>query len=225
MTPRTRIEAISVDAAEEDVVRQIMASSHSRFPVYEENLDHVIGILHVKDLVRQKLQAEKDPLSLRSILKPAPAVPEDHQVEHLLAAFKRRRLHMAVVLDEFGGLAGIVTLEDLVEEVVGEVRDEFDEEREPLLELGPGVLEVDGAYLVFDLAELIYLGEPDELPEVDTVGGLIHTWLGRPPLVGDVVHSPANDQVRLTVLEVQGLAVTRVKVEYPIRPAGASEAR
>lgn len=100
-------------------------------------------------------------------------MPQDFRVDRLLAAFKNERLHMAVVRDEFGGLAGVVTLEDLVEEVVGEVRDEFDVEREPYDRKGPGHLEVAGDYLLDDLTDDVYLGEPDELPDVETVGGLI----------------------------------------------------
>jgi CBS domain containing-hemolysin-like protein len=168
----------------------------------------------LKDLIRQQLNP-KGNFDIRLILRPAPAVPEDQSVEKLLAAFKRQRIHLAIVLDEFGGLAGIVTLEDLVEEIVGEVRDEFDQEKEPIIEISPGVLEVAGNYLVDDLSDQVYLGEEDDLPDVETVGGLIHTWLGRPPQIGDHVTSMFNSKVNFTVLDVDGLAVARVKVEFP----------
>jgi CBS domain containing-hemolysin-like protein len=121
-----------------------------------------------------------------------------------------------MVLDEFGGMSGVVTLEDLVEEVVGEVRDEFDFEKEPLVELAPGVLEVSGTFLVDDLVELVFLGEEADLPDVETVGGLIHTWLGRPPQIGDVVSLPDGSNVFFTVTDVDGLAVARAKVEFPV---------
>ncbi|MDX1615190.1 MAG: hemolysin family protein [Candidatus Promineifilaceae bacterium] len=215
MTARTRVQAIALELPVSELLELVTSSRHSRFPVYEGDLDHVIGILHLKDLVEQQLR-QGEPLDLRYILRPAPAVPEDHSVERLLAAFKRQRIHMAVVLDEFGGLAGIVTLEDLVEEIVGEVRDEFDFEKEPLIKLEPGVLEVAGNFLVDELGEHVFLGEDAELPDVETVGGLIHTWLGRPPQVGDVVRSAHNSQVRFYVLDVDGLAVARAKVEYPV---------
>ena len=215
MSPRTKVQAIPSDMPADELLALVTASRHSRFPVYENDLDHVIGILHLKDLVRQQLQANGE-LNIRTILRPAPAVPEDHLVEQLLAAFKRQRIHMAIVLDEFGGLAGIVTLEDLVEEVVGEVRDEFDVEKEPIVELGPGVLEVDGSFLVDDLREYVYLGDVSELPDVETVGGLIHTWLGRPPQIGDRVTPASNGNVQLIVLEVDGLAVARARVEFPV---------
>lgn len=219
MTPRTKVQAIPYDMPLEELLRFVTASRHSRFPVYEKDLDHIIGLLHLKDLVRQQLN-NKGNFDIRLLLRPAPAVPEDQSVEKLLAAFKRQRIHLAVVLDEFGGVAGIVTLEDLVEEIVGEVRDEFDLEKEPFIELSPGVLEVAGNYLVDDLSDQVYLGDEDDLPDVETVGGLIHTWLGRPPQVGDQVKSLFNEEVRFTVLDVDGLAVARVKVEFPTDNTG-----
>ena len=214
MTPRPRVQAIPNDMPTDELLRVVTESRHTRFPVYEKNLDHVVGILHLKDLVRQHLRRNGD-LDIRLLLRPAPAVPEDLAVDHLLSAFKRQRIHMAIVLDEFGGLAGIVTLEDLVEEIVGEVRDEFDFEKEPILELAPGTLEVAGTFLAEDLSEYVYLGEAEDLPDVETVGGLIHTWLGRPPQVGDIVPLPHDEAVRFTVMDVDGLAVLRAKVEFP----------
>lgn len=215
MTPRTKVQAIPHDITYEELLKFVTESSHSRFPVYEGDLDHIVGILHLKDLVRQAVKPES-PFDLRLILRSAPAVPEDYPVGTLLAAFKRQRLHMAIVLDEFGGLAGIVTLEDLVEEIVGEVRDEFDLEKEPYMEIEPGVLEVDGSYLVDDLVEVVYLGSEEELPDVETVGGLVVSWLGRLPQKGDeIVH---NEEIRFKVLDVDRRAVSRVRIEYPVAP-------
>jgi CBS domain containing-hemolysin-like protein len=198
----------------DELLTMVTASRHSRFPVYEGDLDHIVGILNLKDLVRQTIKRQAS-FDLRLILRAAPAVPEDYPVESLLGAFKQQRLHMAIVLDEFGGMAGIVTLEDLVEEIVGEVRDEFDQEKEPIVELEPGVLEVAGTYLVDDLVEdVVYLGEEETLPDVETVGGLIVTWLGRPPKKGDEVKHTEN--IHFQVLDVDGLAVTRARIEFPV---------
>jgi CBS domain containing-hemolysin-like protein len=213
MTPRTKVQAISSDMPLDELLKLVTESRHSRFPVYEGDLDHIVGILHLKDLVRVVIDKQKG-FDLRLILRSAPAVPEDQPIERLLAAFKQQRLHMAVVLDEFGGMAGIVTLEDLVEEIVGEVRDEFDLEREPFVELAPGVLEVAGTYLVDDLIEdVVYLGEKETLPDVETVGGLVVTWLGRPPRKGDEISR--GDNVHFRVLDVDRLAVSRVRIEFP----------
>jgi len=181
MTPRRKIQAIPLNIRLSELVELVSTSRFSRFPVYEGDLDHIIGILHLKDLVRQQLHS-KGNFDLRLLLHEAPVIPEHYSVESLLNIFKRLRLHMAIVLDEFGGTAGIVTLEDLVEEIVGEVRDEFDKkEPDPLVELAPGSLEVSGQYLVADLEEYVDLGAEEDLPDVETVGGIIVTRLGRPP--------------------------------------------
>ena len=138
-------------------------------------------------------------------------------VEELLERFREEHVHMAIVLAERGGLAGVVTLEDLVEEVVGEVRDEFDVEHEPIFEIEPGIIEVDGEVLVEDLKEKGVLGETLNLPDVETVGGLIVTRLGRPAQVGDecvYTGEETNDAVTFTVIDVDGLAVIRARMTF-----------
>ncbi|MCP4421763.1 MAG: HlyC/CorC family transporter, partial [Chloroflexi bacterium] len=211
MTPRTKVEAIPLNVSRQEILTIVSESRHSRFPVYDGDRDHIAGILHLKDLVKQTLHKESK-FDLRLILRSAPAVPEDLPVQTLLAAFKRQQLHLAVVLDEFGGMDGIVTLEDLVEEVVGEVRDEFDQEKEPFVKLGPGLFEVEGEYLVDDFDDGFW-GDEEDLPDVETVGGLVITKLGRPPAVGDEV--VYNEEIQLRVLAVDGRAVARVLIEFP----------
>lgn len=212
MAPRRKIQAIPLNVGLNELLKTVTESNHSRFPVYDGDLDHIVGVLHMKDLVRHTVRSS-GPLDLRLILRAAVEVPEDFRVDALLAAFKNQRLHMAIVRDEFGGVVGVVTLEDLVEEVVGEVRDEFDQEHEPYQELSPGVLEVSGDYLLDYLAEDVFLGEEDDLPDVETVAGLIISLLGRPPRVNDEVIVQEN--VCFTVLAVEGLAIVRVRVEFP----------
>jgi len=212
MAPRRKIQAIPINVGLNELLKTVTESNHSRFPVYDGDLDHIVGVLHMKDLVRHVVRSS-GPFDLRLILRSSVEVPEDFRVDTLLAAFKNQRLHMAIVRDEFGGVAGVVTLEDLVEEVVGEVRDEFDQEHEPYQELSPGVLEVSGDYLLDYLAEDVYLGEEDDLPDVETVAGLIISLLGRPPRINDEV--VVQDNVRFTVLAVEGLAIVRVRVEFP----------
>ncbi len=215
MTPRRQIHALEVNTPLPQVVNLITNSRFSRFPVYEGDMDHIIGLLHLKDLIRQQLQPDTT-FNMRQLLRPVTAVPEHYPAHQLLGVIKQLRLHMAIVLDEFGGTAGLVTLEDLVEEIIGEVRDEFDKkEQDPLIELGPGALEVSGQYLLDDLQDFITLGPNEELPDVETVGGLIVTLLGRPPQVGD---KPAyGPDIKFTVLAVDGLAVARTRVDYPAR--------
>jgi CBS domain containing-hemolysin-like protein len=212
MTPRNKVEAIAHDTPLPEILQQMAQSNYSRLPVYQEDLDHIIGILHVKDLVRYQALT-KGTFDIRLVLRPVPVVPENYPAEKLLATLKRRRTHFAVVLDEYGGTAGIVTLEDMVEEVVGEVRDEFDREKEPLLELARGVLEVAGDLLLEDISDYADLGDEENLPDVETVGGLIMTQLGRVPQVGDQV---SFHNVYFTVLAVDGLAVARARVDYPV---------
>ncbi len=212
MTPRRKVDGIPVDLEWDELVKLVAESNHSRFPVYEEDLDHVVGILHLKDFIAHH-RAGGGAVNLRDMLRPTPVVTEHDDVTDLLQAFKLQRIHMAVVLDEHGGVAGIVTLEDLVEEIVGEVRDEFDVERESYVELEPGTLETSGDYLLDDLKENIYIGEDESLPDVDTVGGLVVTKLGQPPQTGDIVE--LDGSVTIKVLGVDGMAVTRVRIEYP----------
>ncbi len=211
MTPRTKVEAIPHNVSRQELLEIVTTSRHSRFPVYEDDRDHIIGILHLKDIVHQTVKSQGR-FDLRLILRSTPAVPEDLPVQTLLAAFKRQKLHMAIVLDEFGGMAGIVTLEDLVEEIVGEVRDEFDQEYEPYEEISPGLLEVAGNYLVDDFDDGFWGAE--ELPDVETVGGLVISKLGRPPKKGDVVYY-SDESISVEVLSVEGRAVSRVRIEFP----------
>jgi len=213
MTPRPKVEAVTHDTPLPELLTQMAESSHSRLPVYQADLDHIIGILHVKDLVRYQART-KGAFDIRLVLRPVPVVTENYPIENLLATFKRQRIHFAIVMDEYGGTAGIVTLEDLVEEIVGEVRDEFDLESEPIIQLAPGVLEVAGNYLLEDIADHIDLGSEEDLPDIETVGGLIMTELGRVPQIGDQV--TYHNNIHLTVLSIDGLAVARARIEYPV---------
>ncbi|MCO5185901.1 MAG: hemolysin family protein [Anaerolineae bacterium] len=222
MTPRRKIQAVPTDIAYDELVNLVVESRHSRLPVYEHDLDHVVGTLYLKDLMRQHVESG-EPVPVTILMRPeVPIVPEDFSAEEMLLRFKSDRLHLAMVLDEFGGMAGLVTLEDLVEEVVGEVRDEFDVENEPYVVIKPGVAEMSGDYLLAELLENVYLGKEESLPEVDTIGGLIVTLLGRPPQVGDVV--PMGKEIVFTVIAVDGRAVSRAKVEYPALDSAENDA-
>jgi CBS domain containing-hemolysin-like protein len=222
MTPRTRIVAIPLTIGEAEL-RQLMATSpYSRFPVYDSDIDHVVGQLLIKDVVRQQIEAP-DAFDVKALLRHIPIVPEMMPVAQLLASFKRLHVHLALVVDEYGGTAGLVTLEDLVEEVVGEVRDEFDTaEQPPLRKVAPGVLLVQGELLLEDLVKTAALTLPEdaELPDTQTVGGLIVGLLGRPPRVGDLVELAG---ATFTIEQVHGMAAETVRVVLPAdRPDAAA---
>lgn len=206
MTPRPRIAAVPVTVSEEALLDLFKSSPHSRVPFYEGTIDNVIGILHLKDFVRQQLSGQ--PYNPRALLRKAPIVPETLFVESLLASMKRSHQHMAIVIDEYGGTAGLVTLEDLVEEVVGEVRDEFDHhEHQPIQEVAPGHWVVQGTVLLEDVEDEIPLGTVEH--DVETIGGLVLAELNRPPQVGDEVEV---NGVRLRVETVDGLAIEEVDI-------------
>lgn len=214
MTPRTRIEGISVDEDPTRALEMACDSLHSRYPIYQDNLDTIIGLLHIKDLARQQLDGG-GPLNLRemALRRPVIAVPETLSLESMLERFRREKATLAVVIDEFGGTAGIVTTEDLIEEVVGEIQDEFDEERAPFEILGAWELRVQGSLLLDELNQHFDLEL--EHQEVHTVGGLIMSILGRIPEAGDEAEV---DGVTFTVESVEGRAVESVRVLLPEPP-------
>ncbi|CAN5861739.1 hemolysin family protein [soil metagenome] len=207
MTPRPRVVGLEIGASPEEALR-LLDEGYSRLPVFERDLDHIVGILHVKDFIRAHLQGSS--LNLRDTMRRAPRVPEHLPAENLLEAFKRLKVHMAVVMNEYGGTAGIVTLEDLLEEVVGEVQDEYDDEPAYLRELEPGVLAVRGDLLLTDLNRPYDLDLATDRAE--TVGGFIVDELGRPPVVGDTA---AAEGLSMSVEAVDGLAISEAKIVLP----------
>ena len=213
MTPRTRIVGISAVETEQEILRLVCASNHSRYPIYDGDLDQIRGFFHVKDLARHLQNgAEAGPLDLRKMARNRPVivVPETLSLDMMLVRFRAEKGALAVVIDEFGGTAGIVTFEDLLEEVVGEIQDEFDAERAPFEFVGDRRLRVDGSLLLHELNQHFDINYDEE--EVDTVGGLIMAHLGRIPEVGDVVEL---NGVRYEVEQVAGRAVDSVLVELP----------
>jgi CBS domain containing-hemolysin-like protein len=215
MTPRTQMTAIPTTIGEQELLDLCTTSSPSRFPVYEGTIDRIVGMVHLKDIVRQQLSGA--PFDLKPLLRQVPFVPESVLVEDVLALFKRLRLHMAIVLDEFGGTLGLVTLEDLIEEVLGEVRDEFDANEEPPLVLvAPGHLLAKGTVLIEDVEEYVRIDRSEY--DVNTIGGLVLSALDRIPVQGEEV---TIGGVRLRVESVQDHAVKRVSIHFdPGQAAG-----
>ena len=210
MVPRIAIVAIPTTATLDESIELIVAEGHSRIPVYEESIDEVVGILYAKDLLPFLRDGASERPALRSLLRTPLFVPESMTIDDLLHEFQRRKIHIAIVLDEYGGTAGIVTIEDLLEEIVGEIQDEYDVE-EPMIErLSDDEVRVDGRAAVEDLAELFDASlELEDSDEYDTVGGLIYHRIGGVPTPGDRVEV---DGLVLTVESIDGRRVDKVLV-------------
>jgi CBS domain containing-hemolysin-like protein len=208
MVPRIAMITLAASATMDEAIDKVIDEGHSRIPVYEETIDEIIGILYAKDLLPiLKRPAAERPV-LRALLRPPVFVPESMSVDDLLHEFQRRKVHLAVVLDEYGGTAGLVTIEDLLEEIVGEIQDEYDVEEPLIVKLSADEARIDGRADVDDLAELfdIELGLEDE-DEYDTVGGLIYHRIGGVPRPGDQV---LVDGLTLTVETTDGRRVGKV---------------
>lgn len=209
MTHRTSITAIPVTASEPHILELVASTPVSRVPVYRDDIDDIVGVLHIKDFVRQQLS--EAPYDLRALLREVSFVPETLAVGELLTTFRAQHQHMAIVMDEHGGTSGLATLEDLIEEVVGEVWDEFDTEEEPPITIvAPGHIVVQGTVPLEDINRYVVIG--DHGHDVDTVGGLVMAELGRRPSKGDEIDL---GMVRLRVEAVERLAITRVSAHFP----------
>jgi magnesium and cobalt transporter len=178
MVPRIDVDFISIDTPEAELLDRIAASGHSRFPVYSESIDNVVGVLYVKDLIHAFSRHEA--VDLEKIIRKAYFVPESKRIDSLLREFKRRHLHIAMAIDEYGGISGIVTMEDIIEEIVGDIQDEFDNEREDILSVGDNMWLCDARVNLEDLNETIGSGFPSE--EFDTLGGFVFDLFGKIPV-------------------------------------------
>jgi putative hemolysin len=210
MVPRIAIVALPATATLEDAIDKVVEGGHSRIPIYEDTVDEVVGILYAKDLLPFLKGGTSSRPSLRSLLRTPVFVPESMSIDDLLHEFQRRKVHLAIVLDEYGGTAGLVTIEDLLEEIVGEIQDEYDVEEPMIVKISDDEARVDGRAAVDDLEELFdtQLGLEDE-DEYDTVGGLIYHRVGGIPSAGDEVEV---DGLRLTVESTDGRRVGKVLV-------------
>ena len=210
MVPRIAMITLAASASMDEVIDKVIDEGHSRIPVYEETIDEIIGILYAKDLLPILKRPAAERPALRSLLRPPVFVPESMSVDDLLHEFQRRKVHLAIVLDEYGGTAGLVTIEDLLEEIVGEIQDEYDVEEPLVVRLSEDEARIDGRAAIDDLTDLfdIVLGLEDE-DEYDTVGGLIYHRIGGVPKPGDQV---LVDGLTLTVETTDGRRVGKVLV-------------
>jgi len=188
MVPRIAIVALPAAATLEEAIDKVVDEGHSRIPVYEESIDEVVGILYAKDLLPILKSGSGPRPAIRALLRPPVFVPESMTIDDLLHEFQRRKVHIAIVLDEYGGTAGLLTIEDLLEEIVGEIQDEYDTEEPMVVRLSDDEARVDGRADVDDLAELFDLNlELEDADEYDTVGGLVYHRIGGVPSPGDQI--------------------------------------
>ena len=218
MIPRIDIAAMPVTATFDEVISTFVEEGHSRVPVYEETVDEIVGILYAKDLLPFLRSASGPRPELRTLLRSPVYIPESMTVDDLLHEFQRRKVHIAIVLDEYGGTAGLVTIEDLLEEIVGEIQDEYDTEEPMVVRLSEDEARVDGRASVDELSELFDSNiEFEDEDEYDTVGGLIYHRIGGIPSPGDRVEL---DGLTLTVESTDGRRVGKVLV---VRTPGGNE--
>lgn len=216
MTPRTDIIAIPAELTLDDAAAFILEQGHSRYPVYEENLDRIVGVVLARDVWRA--QREESAAVISEVMREATFVPDTKTVEQLLRHMQREQTHMAVVIDEFGGTAGLVTIEDVVEEIVGEIEDELDEARQEFVERESGEVEFPGRTPIHELNERYELALPDE--DYTTVAGFVLGRLGRMARVGDEVDIAGG---RLRVLGVKGRRLERLSLTRIVVPDRETE--
>ena len=211
MVPRPDVVGISADMPPEEALRAVVDSPYTRYPVYRGSLDDVVGILHVRDLFGAIHDRGIASVELESIVRPAYVVPETKDLAALLADFRREKQHLAIVIDEYGDVEGIVTLEDLLEEIVGDIEDEFDLPDTSIERIDETHIRIDGTYTIDDFNEEFHT----ELEQADynTMAGLVFGELGRAPEVGDEVRA---DGLMLTVVEIDGSRIMKLEVAFGV---------
>ena len=218
MVPRPDVVALQVDLTPDEAIEQTLNAPYTRYPVYGETLDDLVGVVHIRHLFGARLQ-QSDATTLEAFVRPVPIVPETKKLDELLAEFRRTNTHMAIVVDEYGSTVGIATLEDVLEEIVGEINDEFDLPDRELIRLAPDRIRIEASFPIEDFNERFGGDLPDE--DYTSIGGFLFGELGRPARPGDVV---SHRNFRFTVREVDGPRIRVVDVELKAHPqAGAEE--
>ncbi len=205
MIPRIDVEFMSIAMSEGELLEKIAESEHSRFPVYSESIDDVVGVLYVKDLI--KAIAKKETVDLEKIIRKAFFVPESKRIDSLLREFKRRHVHIAIAIDEYGGISGIVCMEDIIEEIVGDIQDEFDNENEDILTLADNTWLCDARVNLDDLNEDIGSEFPNE--EFDTLGGFVFDLFGKIPVKYE---KETWNNYDFIIQDMEGHKVNQIKV-------------
>jgi len=209
MHPRIDIVGVPAEATINDALGLVMETGHSRLPVYEGSVDHVVGVVYVRDLLPALRQGRFDQ-SVLEVRRPAYFVPESKKVDELFREMQRNKVSMAIVLDEYGGTAGLVTMEDILEEIVGEIQDEYDLEEKPIQIVDDKTAIVNARTHIHEVNELLGLHLPED-GEVETISGLIYTLMGRVPAQGDTVSLPGAE---LRVEKTVGQRITKVRITH-----------
>ena len=204
MVPRIDVVFIPRNISLKELMEIVTSCGHSRFPVYRDTIDDVIGILHVKDLLKY-FNAEE--IDIESILRTPFFVPDSKRLDSLLREFKRKRVHISVAVDEYGGVSGIVCMEDIIEEIVGDIQDEFDNEEEELLEIGQGVYLCDARANIEELNEELGLDLPED--DFDTLGGFVFDLFGKIPSKFEKVQ---HNNFKFIIQEMDGQKIKTVKI-------------
>ncbi|MBN1884491.1 MAG: HlyC/CorC family transporter [Candidatus Krumholzibacteriota bacterium] len=207
MVPRIDVFAVDLRAPLDEVRREVAEAGHSRVPVYDDQVDRIVGILHVKDFARP---GSGETGGLSALLREPFFVPEGKKIDELLREFQLERKHMAVVVDEYGGTAGIVTIEDIIEEIVGEIEDEYDEETPLVFESSPGEYVAQGRMNIGEFNEAVHLSIRTE--EADTLAGFLYTLMGRVPVEGEEI---VHDGVVFRISRLEGQRIAEVTVRLP----------
>ena len=215
LIPRTEMIAVEANTPIQEAIRLAIEHAHTKLPVYIESLDQVIGIVHLPDLVRATQENDKTTSCVRDLMREALFVPETISVNKLLLQFRLRKKHLAIVLDEFGGTSGLVTLEDLVEEIIGVVEDPFENSPPAIQNLSDGTFLIDGLTLIEDVNEHFGFSLEDE--DYDTIAGFMLGKLGRLAITGDSVEDSQNS-VHLLVEEMDGMRIARLKLSFLHHP-------
>ena len=221
MVPRADIVSVDIADGFDSVMRQISEASHSRVPAYEGGVDSIVGMLHIKDLLLHLLQ-EKQP-ALSGLLRPVLFVSPSIRLLELLQEMRLKRQHLALVVDEYGGIDGLITIEDLVEEIVGEIQDEHDDDEAPHVEIAHDGSATANARLEISVLEDMFgdLLDESEREEVDTIGGLVFSLAGRVPVRGEVIRHPSglefeildSDPRRISLIRISGIAPQQDRIE------------
>jgi CBS domain containing-hemolysin-like protein len=212
MVPRTDVVSVSVDMEFDDIISLVIKSGHSRIPVYEDTIDNVIGFLYAKDLLpylakNSMSKDDKNNQAVKKILRPVLFVPEGKMIDELLNEFRQKKVHIAVVVDEYGGMAGIVCLENILEEIVGEIQDEYDDEEEDIKKISPDSYLCDARTPIHDINETLDLDLPET--ESESIGGFVFNQFGKIPNIKEKI---LFDGIEFEIEKMDGRQIKKLRI-------------